>query len=115
MWRFPLDISARGEQNILGAILVDLDLDTNEKILCNLFILTTKWIIWKHRNEVKHNVSKKLCFNRLTKKVCSTVRTNINILLSSGKKDQLSDESILMLEHCERMHVVLNCYCLFCY
>ena len=49
-----------------------MNLDTNERILCNVFILTTKWIIWKHRNEVKHNVSKKLCINRLTKRVCST-------------------------------------------
>lgn len=66
----------------------------------------SKWIIWKHRNETKHNDSRKMNKYQITRNILLSIRKYINLLLASQKRNQIADECITMLELCQNLYIV---------
>ena len=74
------------------------NLSVFEITLCNIIILITKWEIWKHRNNVKHDNSVKIPNQLLCKNAMITCKKFINILLSSCRANNLDEEFVTILK-----------------
>ena len=72
------------------------NLNCDEIFFCNMLILTAKFEIWKHRNKVKFDVSKKLSVYQLSRNVHLACKNYVNVLLDSDKKQQLKNTHMYM-------------------
>ena len=86
------DITLNAKLVILAIERGTFDITPEELTLCNLFILTTKWILWKHRNNVRFGTSDVLQANDIVNKCLSYCYSEIQILESSSKWYKCTDE-----------------------
>ena len=93
------DITLNAKLVILAIERGTFDITPEELTLYNLFILTTKWILWKHRNNVKHDLAKKQQIFLLSRNVLFACKKNIKLILQSNRKEFLSNNRIQILQN----------------
>ena len=90
---------------IFGVDKGTFDISIDQLSLCNFLIVTTKWILWKHRNKVRYNAMQKENSAHLVRNAMLYAKRNIDLILRSFRKDILTTDLICMLELIRDYHI----------
>ena len=74
------------------------ELTESEISVCNLIIYNAKWIIWKHRNDVKYGKNKTKNCDSIFKSIILLCQENVNVILQSSLKKKCNEKSCHYLE-----------------
>ena len=74
-------------------------LDKHEIDCCNLMLTYTKWIIWKHRNNVRYNNTPIQHGHDISNQMVNECKNNVHLLKSSKKFHKIHVKTKLLLQN----------------